>query len=398
MSVIHFRRRELTARIVYVGPPGSGKTTNLQHLYTALPESHRGELVLLAAEGDQTLFFDYAPEYLANIDGFKAHFQLVTIPGELKTWESYRTLLRGADGVVFVVDSTPEALTQNKELLTTLRHTLRELVPEQGEVPIIFQLNKRDLPKVVSVTDLVETLGITDAEVVEAAALQDRGVDTTIQTALHVVLSNMYQETWTNARARGLLGEESTRPEVTTQGDEVMCIQAMVGLWRKMHPGVRDEAGPPPIPRERAAKQAPWEAIEATSWDLSSRKTTIPETITRPASPPAEVMPPVPPPAVSSPPPAPVARASSPPTIPLMLPAGLELAEVGLPTGGGRHGFRLPLTLKDPESGATTQVLLHMAITSRRTLNHQYVLVLGVALGCTLIGLAVLLARLLTSR
>ena len=61
MSVVNYGTREITCKIVYYGPGRSGKTTNLQHIYSQLPEERKGKMVSLATETDRTLFFDFLP-------------------------------------------------------------------------------------------------------------------------------------------------------------------------------------------------------------------------------------------------------------------------------------------------------------------------------------------------
>ncbi|MEA2765851.1 MAG: mutual gliding-motility protein MglA, partial [Gemmatimonadaceae bacterium] len=70
MSVVNYGTREITCKIVYYGPGRSGKTTNLQHVYSQLPEERKGKMVSLATETDRTLFFDFLPLDLGTISGF----------------------------------------------------------------------------------------------------------------------------------------------------------------------------------------------------------------------------------------------------------------------------------------------------------------------------------------
>ena len=70
MSLVNFTTREITCKIVYYGPGRSGKTTNLQHVYSQLPEERKGKMVSLATETDRTLFFDFLPLDLGTISGF----------------------------------------------------------------------------------------------------------------------------------------------------------------------------------------------------------------------------------------------------------------------------------------------------------------------------------------
>lgn len=56
---INRKLKEINLKIVYYGPPLSGKTTNLEYIYQTIPPTRRGEMVSLKTRGDRTLFFDY---------------------------------------------------------------------------------------------------------------------------------------------------------------------------------------------------------------------------------------------------------------------------------------------------------------------------------------------------
>src|SRR4026207_2213979 len=124
MSVVNYGTREITCKIVYYGPGRSGKTTNLQHIYSQLPEERKGKMVSLATETDRTLFFDFLPLDLGTISGFATRFQLYTVPGQVYYAATRRLVLQGADGVVFVADSQARRFDENLESLQNLQDNL----------------------------------------------------------------------------------------------------------------------------------------------------------------------------------------------------------------------------------------------------------------------------------
>ncbi len=83
MSLVNFTTREITCKIVYYGPGRSGKTTNLQYVYSQVPSDRKGQMVSLATQTDRTLFFDFLPLDLGTISGFTTKFQLYTVPGQV---------------------------------------------------------------------------------------------------------------------------------------------------------------------------------------------------------------------------------------------------------------------------------------------------------------------------
>jgi len=176
MVVYNAASKELTAKIVYYGPGFGGKTTNLQFLHRRLEPSSVGNLLTLAATADRTIFFDLLPVELGDLKGYRIRFQVATVPGQSPYNETRRVVLRGADGVVFVVDSRWSQLPKNLESLQNLRQNLVEEGIDVATIPFAVQFNKRDLPDVLAVDALQEGLGLAGFPFIEAVASDGKGV------------------------------------------------------------------------------------------------------------------------------------------------------------------------------------------------------------------------------
>lgn len=194
MSTVNFAAREINFKIVYYGPGMSGKTTNLKRLYDHLPEERKGELVSLATEEERTLFFDFMPLELGSVGGFKTRFHLYTVPGQVFYNAARKLILRGVDGVVLVADSAPSRLRANAEALRNLRENLAEYSVQLSDLPLVVQLNKRDLPDALPPEMLREVL---DPEGVlpffEASALHFQGVLEPLRGVSKLVLEKLAQ-------------------------------------------------------------------------------------------------------------------------------------------------------------------------------------------------------------
>jgi len=105
MVFFNYATKEITAKIVYYGPGLCGKTTNLEFLHANVPEHSHGKLISLATKTDRTLFFDLLPVELGTIRGMKTRLQLYTVPGQVFYNSTRKLVLKGVDGIVFVVDS-----------------------------------------------------------------------------------------------------------------------------------------------------------------------------------------------------------------------------------------------------------------------------------------------------
>ena len=176
MALYNHTTRELTAKIVYYGPALGGKTTNLRTLHTRLDHAAKGKLLSLSTAQERTIYFDLLPVELGNIKGYTVRFQLCTVPGQVYYNETRKVVLRGVDGVVFVVDSQPTMLSHNLESFQNLRENLRAEKIALESLPIVIQYNKRDLPASLSVATLQESLDLAAYPFVEASATEGTGI------------------------------------------------------------------------------------------------------------------------------------------------------------------------------------------------------------------------------
>src|SRR4028118_155425 len=181
MTFINYASREINCKIVYYGPGLCGKTTNLQYIYDTTAPASKGKLISLATETERTLFFDFMPLELGTVRGFKTRFHLYTVPGQVFYDASRKLILKGVDGVVFVADSQEERMDANIESLYNLEENLRAQEYDLMKIPYVLQLNKRDLPNVISSDELKGELKRKSEPVFEAVAAKGIGVFDTLK-------------------------------------------------------------------------------------------------------------------------------------------------------------------------------------------------------------------------
>ncbi len=191
MTFINYASREINCKIVYYGPGLGGKTTNLQYIYDTSAAQQKGKLISLATETERTLFFDFLPLELGTVRGFKARFHLYTVPGQVFYDASRKLILKGVDGVVFVADSQRERMDANLESLWNLEENLKSHGYDFSKIPYALQLNKRDLPDVLSVDELKRELLRKDESVIEAVAPNGVGVFETLKAVAKQVLTDL---------------------------------------------------------------------------------------------------------------------------------------------------------------------------------------------------------------
>jgi signal recognition particle receptor subunit beta len=180
MPHLDLDERQVVFKIVYYGPGLSGKTTNLRFIHRTLAERYRGDMLELDTEEERTLFFDFFPVSLGDVEGFSLRFHLYTIPGQVFYEASRRIILQGADGIVFVADSQEERLEDNLESFRMMEDNLRSFGYDPKDFPMVLQYNKRDLEPLIDPGVLEEQLEV-DAPVTESIATRGRGVMNTLK-------------------------------------------------------------------------------------------------------------------------------------------------------------------------------------------------------------------------
>ncbi len=229
MVSINYSSREVCCKIVYYGPGLSGKTTNLQYIHSKVPQTTRGNLISLATEADRTLYFDFLPINIGNINGLAAKFQLYTVPGQVYYNATRKLVLRGVDGLVFVADSQPDKMAENIESLTNLEENLREYGYDIDELAMVIQYNKRDLPGIMTVEELEARLNRRGWPYFEASATIGNGVFDTLKLIIKIVLDKAKSNSGARPRPAATAQPVASQPTTTPQAAPVVAAQPSTG-------------------------------------------------------------------------------------------------------------------------------------------------------------------------
>jgi hypothetical protein len=182
MANLNYNSKELNLKIVYYGTGLCGKTTNLRSVFAAMPSERKGQMMSLATELDQTLFFDFLPIDLGSVKGWKLRFHLFTVPGQIYYNVSRKLVLKNVDGLVFVVDSQEGRLDENIESYNNLMDNLKDYNYSLQDIPMVIQYNKRDLPDIMPISDLQLYLNKGGFTYFEAVAPRGIGVFDTLKS------------------------------------------------------------------------------------------------------------------------------------------------------------------------------------------------------------------------
>ncbi len=194
MVQFNTRANEILLKLVYYGPGLSGKTTNLQIMHAMCAESNKGEMFSVNTQEDRTLFFDLLPINLGYIYGNAIHLQIYTVPGQVQYDASRRVVLGGADGVVFVADSSESKMQDNVDSLSNLYHNLNANRLNIKQIPFVLQYNKRDLPDAMAVGVMNRRLNFRNVPYFEAVANKGVGVLDTFLSITRETVSTTFRK------------------------------------------------------------------------------------------------------------------------------------------------------------------------------------------------------------
>jgi signal recognition particle receptor subunit beta len=291
MVFFNYATMQMAAKIVYYGPGLCGKTTNLHQIYSKTSPQSRGEMVSLETETDRTLFFDLLPIDVGVIGGFKTRLQLYTIPGQVFYNTTRKLVLKGVDGIVFVADSQLAMLDANVESFKNLRDNLAEIGLSVDEIPLVLQLNKRDLPSIASVDTLLDTLDADRKyEWVEAVASTGNGVFETLKTISKATLRTLRR------RMTGAEEPAARAPKRDTGAFKVRTEEPAAAA-----PPSRTASGSTPVPPPAAPTPPPAQTFATTKMPAfnpqaapAARPAPPPQATARPNTAPVPAMKPAP--------------------------------------------------------------------------------------------------------
>lgn len=164
MAITNFDTRELTLKILFVGPRGAGKSSNLKAIYRAsAPEVQAGLFDLEEGGGESP--FEFLPLSLGYVRDYHLKVHLFSFDEQhFMPWVT-GTIFKGLDGLVFVFDSRVQALDENVACLDRLGQLMQEEGLDLAAIPKVYQYNKMDQEDLVPLKILKEELnpaGVTD--------------------------------------------------------------------------------------------------------------------------------------------------------------------------------------------------------------------------------------------
>ncbi len=184
--LVDLERKIIRLKVVYYGIALSGKTTNLEKL----SEMEGLSLMKIDTQEEKTLVFDFATKNV-KVGELTLSFALYTVPGQDIYKDIRLTVLRGVDGVVFVVDSQKERLKENINFYSLLKADLLRMGKDPSSVPVVVQYNKLDLPNAMDYREMEKVINLENYPSVCASAIRGEGVLETFKVLEDYLISRV---------------------------------------------------------------------------------------------------------------------------------------------------------------------------------------------------------------
>ena len=194
MALVNHAKQQIHAKLVMFGPAGSGKRTSLSYIYRKLKAEYRGVMKTMNIQNDKMVFFDFFPGSKSENADYAIHYHLYTVTGSDVASSSWKMLLKGADGVMFVIDSDPEKMAETRESVGLLVDLLAGQGMSLQATPLVLQCNKRDIASAVSIEGLREFVSAGSVPVTGSVATSGEGVLEALFALVRMVQNHLGRE------------------------------------------------------------------------------------------------------------------------------------------------------------------------------------------------------------
>ncbi|MBN1216419.1 MAG: GTPase domain-containing protein [Candidatus Lokiarchaeota archaeon] len=137
--IFDYNNKEIQIKMIFYGPAMSGKTTSIRNLFNYFNKINSVKSIENSL--GRTLVFDFGVLKFEGND-WTLKFLIYSATGQ-DFYASTRTAtLKGADGIIFVIDSYYNCLNRNKHSWKELKEFFKEKI---FHIPILIAFNKNDL-------------------------------------------------------------------------------------------------------------------------------------------------------------------------------------------------------------------------------------------------------------
>ena len=219
MATFDTESGRVTIEIVYYGPAGAGKTTNLESLSPIVQLSAPRRITPRRVGANRVFAISVPAGSLGSMLGAEIAVNAVTIQGPVTGEDAWTRLIYDADGIVFVADSFPGARSDNARALKTLRNELKLRESARANPPVVLQWNKRDLADARPIVQLDYEFNHEGYPSLPATAIRGTGVVETFTSILTRAVTATYRARGGNAAGESALEQSLSRAFVKTIDD-----------------------------------------------------------------------------------------------------------------------------------------------------------------------------------
>lgn len=192
MALVNHAKKEINAKIVYFGPAQSGKSTALTYIYSRIKPSLRGEFKCFPAGADNLIFFDFSPFETTLPNGYRLRLHIYTLTGTVTNPATWKMTLKGADGIMIMIDPAVEQTAETTESVSQLRDFLSAYGVGLHETPAVLQLNsntRKILPE--AATEIAAALDLSSLVTCQTNAASGDGLLEALTTLSRQILDRV---------------------------------------------------------------------------------------------------------------------------------------------------------------------------------------------------------------
>ena len=189
MAFANYETKEISCKIGYFGPKGSGKSASFQSIYECIsPQIKSGVFEL--SKDHHSCSFDFLPLSLGLINDYRVRLHLFSIPLVSFYDVAPMVMLRGLDGYVLVLDAQVDALVANVDAIAKLKLLFDVSGLQYTHLPRIVQYNKADLVDKGSLKIIRQELTPIGIDDFTTVAVDSLGTMDTLDAITKKVLKN----------------------------------------------------------------------------------------------------------------------------------------------------------------------------------------------------------------
>lgn len=191
MALVNHAKREINAKIVVCGPASAGKSTLLKSICSILPVEERGALRSMTLQNDKMLFFDFTHPEGGDSGSYSIRFHVYTLTGQVSHENSWKMVLKGVDGIIFVADSDINRQTANRQAINQLRGALAAHGKVLGDIAAVAVCSKRDISGALPLADVSKPLDIDSISLLPVSPISGEGVLAALGTVVGGIVNDL---------------------------------------------------------------------------------------------------------------------------------------------------------------------------------------------------------------